>query len=222
MKRDFTNFDELKYLNDIENLDFSLTTNGEQNLDSCFTAFQDSITNIMEKHAPIKTLSKQQRKQQRKPWITNGILKLISIKNKLYKKFLKSKDTFWYQRYKCYRDMLNHLIRRSKRNHYRSYFETFKNNSKEIWKGVNELINKTNSKSSKNIHLKDNGSTITDQKKVADRFNKYFTGIAQSLVNKLGKTKSKFTDYLKEPNVNSIFINPVNESEVFDQLDSLI
>ena len=82
-------------------------------------------------------------------------------------------------------------------------------------------INKNN-KSSKNIQLKDNRSTITDQKKLADRFNEYFTGIAQSLVNKLGKTKSKFTDYLKEPNVNSIFINPVNESEVFDQLDSLI
>ena len=117
--------------------------------------------------------------------------------------------------------MQNHLIRRRTRKHYRSYFETFKNNSKKIWKGVNELINKTNSKSSKNIHLKDNGSTITDQKKVADRFNKYFTGIAQSLVNKLGKTKSKFTDYLKEPNVNSIFINPVNESEVYDQLATL-
>ena len=141
MKRDFTNFDELKYLNDIENLYFSLTTHGGQNLDSCFAAFQNNITDIMEKYAPIKTLSKQQRKQQRKPWITNGILKSISIKNKLYKKFLKSKDTFWYQRYKYYRDTLNHLIRRSKRNHYRSYFETFKNNSKHIWKGVNELIN---------------------------------------------------------------------------------
>ena len=83
MKRDFRKFDELEYLNDIENLDFFSITNQEQNLDDCFTAFQNSIANIMEKHAPFKTLSKKQRKQQRQPWITNGILKSISIKNKL-------------------------------------------------------------------------------------------------------------------------------------------
>ena len=41
------------------------------------------------------------------------------------------------------------------------------------------------------------------------------------ILNNLGKTKSKFTYYLKEPNVTSIFINPVNESEVFDQLAGL-
>ena len=142
-------------------------------------------------------------------------------KNKLYREFLKSKDSFWYQIYKYYRDTLNHLIRKSKRNHYRSYFETFKNNSKLIWKGINEIMNKRSNKSQNNITLQLNGSLIQDQKQVANIFNDYFTGVAQNLINKLGKSITSFSDYLKDPVANSFMISPVTESEVLDQLSNL-
>ena len=79
-----------------------------------YTAFQDSILQIRNKHAPLKMLSRKQVKQQVKPWDTPGIVKSISKTNQYYKQFLKTKYTFWYQRYKLYRDILNRLIRQSK------------------------------------------------------------------------------------------------------------
>ena len=85
----------------------------DMNLERKFEHFQNSILNTINKYAPFKKVSKRQSKLRRKPWIITGILKSISIKNKLCKRFIKSKEKFWYQRYKYNRDMLDHLLRKS-------------------------------------------------------------------------------------------------------------
>ena len=43
----------------------------------------------MQKHAPLEPVTRKMHKQRLKPWITKGILKSISIKNKYCKKYLK-------------------------------------------------------------------------------------------------------------------------------------
>ena len=125
-------------------------------------------------------------KIERKPWISEGILKSISKRNNYYSKFLRTKDSLWYHRYKTYRDKINHLIRRSKRNYYRKYFEKFRLNSKKTWTGIKEIINKTRNVSS-HINLKINGEIVTDQKRVANKFNEFFTSVAQKLMERMGK-----------------------------------
>ena len=222
LKRDYKNFDESSFINDVSKTDFDPDgLLGLSSLDSRYEHFQGNILDAIQNHAPLKPLTKKQHKQRKKPWITNGILKSISIKNKFYKKFLKSKDPYWYQQYKFYRDTLNHLIRRSKRNHYKSYFEIFKNNSKKIWKGINKLLNKSNKTASSEIIIKNNGVLVNDQKQVANRFNEYFTSISPNLVDKLGNPKKQYSDYLKDPVSNSFMISPVLTAEVLDQLRNL-
>ena len=51
---------------------------------------------------PLKILSKRESKTKKKPWITEGMRKSITQKNKYYKNFLKTHDEFQYQRYKYY------------------------------------------------------------------------------------------------------------------------
>ena len=53
---------------------------------------------------------------------------------------MSTKDVKWYKIYKVYLDKINHLIRKSKNNNYKKYFIEFKQNSKKIWNGINELI----------------------------------------------------------------------------------
>ena len=113
-KRDYKNFDEIKYVSDVKSKNL-LPRNSSENLNESFEHFQNEILSSINDYAPFKRVSKRQIKLKRKPWITSGLIKSISVKNKLYKRFLKSKDMFWYQRYKYYRDTLNHLIRKSKR-----------------------------------------------------------------------------------------------------------
>ena len=56
---------------------------------------------------------------------------------------------------------------------------------------------------------------------VANHFNSFFTSIAKELVNKLGNTSKKFADYLNNPLRSSMFLNPVTELEVSDQISNL-
>ena len=149
----------------------------------------------MQKHAPLKPVSRKMNKQRLKPWITKGILKSISIKNKHYKKFLKTKKSIWYQKYKYYRDLINHLIRKSKKSYYASYFDKSQNNSKKLWCGVKEIINTQPNKRNNGISLNINGKVESDNKTVANSFNKYFTTVAQKLIDKLGPSTKHFKDY---------------------------
>ena len=214
VKRNIKNLDEDKFLNDLKSTDFSFVINSVSTLEDKYSFFHNKFLSIVDKHAPLEKLSKRQQKRKLKPWITNGILKSIKVKNNLYKKFLKSNDKFWYQRYKYYRDMLNHLIRKSKRNHYNNYFESFNNNSKKIWKGINELIIRSKRNNTEKIQLKINNNTIRDNKMISNHFNSYFTSIAGNLVDKLGAITSNYTNYLKNPNPKTCFVNPVVSTEV--------
>lgn len=67
-----------------------------------------------------------------KPWITQGIRKLIEIKIQLC-------SCGYYTKYKYYRNKIINLIRISKRSYFAQYFELINQNDKNI--GISKLIN---------------------------------------------------------------------------------
>ena len=92
----------------------------------------------------IKQLSKQELKSRSKPWITSGIrirTQSIRIKNGLFKKFLKTKSTYYHARFKFYGNKLDHLIKLSKRSYY-NFFSIHINNGKRIWQlqGIKQIV----------------------------------------------------------------------------------
>ena len=121
--------------------------------------------------------------------------------NKLYKKFIKTQDTFWYTRYKNLRDDLKSIIDRNKKIYLREYFQKPAKNSKKTWNKINQILN--NKKSGHdNIYLSENGITITERKQVANQCNNYFVALAVKLSKKLVRQIS-YQDYLKNPNEHS-------------------
>ena len=83
-----------------------------------FDTFYSRLSNIIDRHIPIKKLSAKEIKQLSKPWITSGIRRSIRIKNKLYKRFIKTQSVYYHTKFKLYRNKLNHLIKISKVNYY--------------------------------------------------------------------------------------------------------
>ena len=71
-----------------------------------------NIDLLLEKHAPLKPLNKQELKFQQEPWITQGLQ--IPIKKGSHKKDLHLKD-------KSYRNLLSTLLKDSKQ----QYFTVF-------------------------------------------------------------------------------------------------
>ena len=96
--RDMKNFDHDKYLSDFEKLD-NFNCLEFEDIDEVFNAYQNKFIEIINNNAPYIILSKKASKQRQKPWVTSGILKSIKYKIKLFGKFIKSQEKFWYERY---------------------------------------------------------------------------------------------------------------------------
>ena len=79
-----------------------------------------------------------------KPWITTGLQKLISVKNKFLTYFVKTKDPAkkaeLHLQYKNHRNLLLTLLKKRKEHYYKKYFESNWNNAKIIWKGIKSII----------------------------------------------------------------------------------
>ena len=71
----------------------------------------DITSQMVNKHIPVKQLSRKELKFQAKPWITPTIKVSIAVKNNLYKKFLKAKSIYDHCKFKLYRNKLNHLLK---------------------------------------------------------------------------------------------------------------
>ena len=220
-KRDMKHFDEVAYHLDLQGINFTEKIKEENDVDNAYAIFHKHFIEIIDKHAPLKSLSKKEIKQRQKPWITSGIQKSISKKNKFYGKFLKTKDYFWYRRYKTYRDSLNSLIRKGKNNYYLKYFTESAKNSKKLWTGINQALNKNSKNTSEEIFINADGKILDNQKNVANKFNNYFINVAQKLESELGECNSSYQDYLKNPNESSFFLGETEPGEILDFINEL-
>ena len=77
---------------------------------------------VINKNVPLKEMSNKEIKRKKKPWITKGIIASIHKRNSYLKKFRKTDNQLFFIRYHCYRDKINHLIRKSKKNYYCKHF----------------------------------------------------------------------------------------------------
>ena len=88
-------------------------------------------------------------------------------------------DTSLYEDYRKYRNNLSSVIKNCKQQYYSVKFENATGNLKKTWTLINELRGKQS-----NIlpsYFKIDGSLITDDKKIANSFNSYFSSLAENM-----------------------------------------
>ena len=137
-KRDYSKLNETALINEMQSINWHTVFTPNLDPSSMFDSFYTKTSEIIDRHIPIKQLSRRELKFQSKPWITSAIKVLIHAKNKLYKKYLKTKSTYYHSKFKYYRNKLNHLLKVSKRKYYNEYFLENANDSKSLeWDKAN-------------------------------------------------------------------------------------
>ena len=125
----------------------------KKNLDFSFECFFKKFNLILDKYLPLKKLTKQKLQFKTKPWITPGLQKSISVKNKLITKFIKLNEPTLkkeaHTKYELYGNMLATPLKRSKHTYFSSFFQNHINDLKNTWKGIKRII-----------FLKDSTSTV--------------------------------------------------------------
>ena len=92
----------------------------------------------------------------------------------------------------------------------------------KTWNGIREVINiRTKETIFNYVSDQFNNTTITDSKLIANLLNNHFTSIAQNMEQKIITSKSKYSDYLKNPCQKTFLLTPLNEQEVLQTIKLL-
>ena len=206
--RGYSKYSADRFNDELSEADWNpIITNGTNCANKLFSSFYKYNT-IVNKHAPMKELSKRKAKQLSKPWITNGIKAAIKIKNKLYA----SGDKV---RYKHYRNKICTLIRLSKRRYYDTFFENIMGNMKRIW----NQWTFTSTEKKKLKALKDfnnRNKIVKDGSRITNSLNEHFATVGNRLANNLPTPQTHHLDYVvkcKSP-TSSFLFQPALPDEV--------
>ena len=167
-------------------MDKNLCTNPNYN----YKILEEELQKCKEKHMPIKTVKYNKHKHKKNAWITFGIIKSIKSRDKLYVK-LKStpKDDPYYESYntnlKTYNRIIKKLIREAQIKYFSEKFEKYKNDIKNTWKTINEVLYMGKKEKKKICKLIIDEKPITDTKQICIQFNNFFTNIGPKLAKEI-------------------------------------
>ena len=189
-ERDWSKFDQENFILDYFSVDWEdLLKIDDLNAGNSTKIYLDKINMLLDTYAPLKRINKYKLKFKSKPWITLGLQKSISVKNKLLTNFINKKDPIlkeeFHTNYKKYRNLLSTLMKKSKQAYYDKYFERNWNDIKNTWKGIKSLISlKTVASHVPTVLSLNNGDTITNPYDIANIFNNYFASTVQLKLRK--------------------------------------
>ena len=133
-----------------------------------------------------------------------------------YRRFLSNPTSTREIGYKNYKNKLSSTLRAAKRNYFEKKFEDCKSNMKSTWRLLNEIINKRKSRNMVQSSFIIDNKEITDPMEIASHFCEFFTNIGPNLAKMIPLSTSPFRSFLSGSFINSIFLEPTTEHEIFE------
>lgn len=183
----------------------------EKNVDSALEKFYSKINSIIDNLAPLKLIKQRNKKN----WVTNKIISMSNKKSKLFKKS-KNKPTWKnLSKYKQYKNYFTTTVRKAQQNYYHSKLISSKNNIKEKWNIIKNILNKNTNSNNLNKLLVD-GEYIEDKTKICNQLNLYYVNVAEEILkinkNNFANDTQKYTINFK--NSNTIYFDPTDNYEI--------
>ena len=186
-----------------------------------YDLFSKELNSCLESSFPLTRQSIRASKDN--SWLTAGLRKSISKKNKLFKKWKSRNSIEDEKKYKEYKKILRQVLRKAELNYYNELFSAKTNNIKNGWKEINRLCSYNNKKIKKEkiTSITIDKIVFTKDIDICTEFNKYFSCVAEKLVNNLPVIQNAFTDYLDQPILESIFLAAVTKVELINVVNNL-
>ena len=192
---------------------------GLLNKDKCndnFNTFSDTINEIMDITAPVKTVRISAWRKYVEPWMSQGIEKYSRKKLELYKETLKPGVTEeLIQKYKNYRKKYNHLKRASMTAYYRTKVNESKTNTKKLWKVINNIIGKTKNNGSIILYITVDGVKKYDPSEIANEFRQLYFSLGSNLAKDIKPGQRTIEDYMSRiPRTLSLALHATSPTEI--------
>ena len=212
--RAFTGNATRDFLEDLHNTNWDSIFDNNINADPQITydqKFSIKLDDMINKHFPLKKKKFNKYKHKKTKWITQDILNKIKHRDMLYKKVHSIT-----QENERYNDLSRRLqecscevrsmIRRAKSAYYLAEFNKYKDDIKNTWKTIKDVLNKSNTYKEFPKYFNIKNKQITDTQEIAAKFNDFFVNIGPTLAKKINtEGKKAFQSYLQNTNTNSTF-----------------
>ena len=175
-----------------------------------YEIIHDEIARAKNKCMPSKIVKFNKYKHKKSSWITQGLLKSIRYRDKLYKKLkLTNPNSPNYDtiktNLKTYNLILKQNIHSAKQIYYETCFHQFRNDIRNTWKTINEILTKNKTKQKLPTVFKENGTDITGNINIANKFNTFFTNVGQKIATDIKYDGNKNYSFYLNKQINSTF-----------------
>jgi hypothetical protein len=137
--RDFSKLNKPDLMNELNSINWPDVFATDLDPSQVFKIFYDIISQIIDRHIPERPMTRKEKKFESKPWITHGLKVSIQLKNKLYRKWIKTKSTYYHAKFKLYRNKINPLLKISKKKYYNEYYIKNSKDSKKYGRALKKL-----------------------------------------------------------------------------------
>ena len=197
------------------------------NVNNSYSKFSTLLDSLVCRHFTKKTVKFNKYRHKKQKWMTDGILKSIAFRDKLYSELKKtSANSLDYPRKKfnlnSYNKILKQSIRNAKKIYYENYFRNSVNDIKKTWNMINSILNKRDNSKKCPKSFCINGQDVSNYKEVVNAFNKYYTELGPKLASTISVPDDKtFRNYMPCNLTCSFKFKAVSEKDVLKAIDSL-
>ena len=115
--RHLKNFDTERFADLTTSLSNFLVTETKP-INDQLSEFLKIFTGIVNKHAPLRSATRKEKRLKAKPWLFPGLLKSIKRQNKMFSNLHCKFDQNLFEHFKRYRNILNRAILKAKETYY--------------------------------------------------------------------------------------------------------
>ena len=169
--RSFKNFDENKFINDLQSTPWDVIKIFDD-VNDIVETWSTLFCDIVDKHLPLRK-HRVKRKQQPK-WLTANIIDAFKTRDRF--KSVNSEE-----QYKIWRNKVNKMIKVSKKQQYSEIINENDKNPASVWKLFKELGASKSNIGNSILSLKIDDKTIENPSEIASEFNKFFVSVASKI-----------------------------------------
>ena len=219
-KRIFSKIRITRFKTYLEQIDFLPVTLND-NPEDAYCQFHSIYKKAFDIHFPLENVKANKKYIKKEHWMTEGLLTSMRNKSKLYKIKSSRPTENNINIYKTYVNKYNRLKREMKKMYYKNILELNKNNMKNTWHTLKQVLGKEHNKSNFPQFFQIDDNKISDKNLIAQSFNEYFSKIGKTTSENVPRSNKPFTEYIKHPKLNSIFIEPINASHILEIVHKL-
>ena len=177
-----------------------------------FSSFHGTFRKLYDECFPFRR--KKSVYRSRKPWLSDALKKSIKVKNALYRNSRDYPSVSTATKYKQYKNKLSILLKVSEKNHYTNLMEEYKNNLRNSWRILKEVINKRKNRSVCSKFML-NGQFVTDKTMISNSFNSFFVNMGPNLARKNPHSNIPCTKYIPGGrHLQSLLLSSTYEEEI--------